>query len=129
MFCGSINCNHMQQARPVSVSQKVHLFRIRRNRQAAEAPAGPEIFERRTGWMATLPDRSREACIFPSERIVTPLLPDNVLRRCIHRRALQREEFAAGGDAQKKEIRQKKSWVDSGSGKPANVLHTCILGP
>lgn len=46
----------------------------------------PEIFERLTAWIATLPDRSNEGWIFPSERIVKPLLPDNVLRRCIHPR-------------------------------------------
>jgi site-specific recombinase XerC len=46
----------------------------------------PEIFERLTAWIATLPDRSYEGWVFPSERIVNPLLPDNVLRRCVHPR-------------------------------------------
>lgn len=46
----------------------------------------PEIFERLTAWIAALADRSCEGWVFPSERIVTPLLPDNVLRRCIHPR-------------------------------------------
>jgi site-specific recombinase XerC len=46
----------------------------------------PEIFERLTAWIATLPDRSNAGWVFPSERIVKPLLPDNVLRRCIHPR-------------------------------------------
>jgi integrase len=45
-----------------------------------------EIFERLTAWIATLPDRSEEGWVFPSERIVKPLLPDNVLRRCIYPR-------------------------------------------
>jgi integrase len=45
-----------------------------------------EIFQRLTDWIASLPDRSPEGWVFPSERIVTPLLPDNVLRRCIHPR-------------------------------------------
>ena len=45
-----------------------------------------EIFERLTAWIAKLPDRSREGWVFPSERIVTPLLPDNVLRRSIYPR-------------------------------------------
>jgi integrase len=47
---------------------------------------GPEIFERLTAWTLTLPDRSGEGWMFPSERIVTPLLPDNVLRRWIRPR-------------------------------------------
>src|SRR5450755_2224649 len=46
----------------------------------------PEIFERLTAWIETLPDRSNAGWVFPSERIVKPLLPDNVLRRCIHPR-------------------------------------------
>ena len=46
----------------------------------------PEIFERITNWIANLPDRSSEGWVFPSERLVTPLLPDNVLRRWIHPR-------------------------------------------
>jgi len=51
-----------------------------------EVGIGPEIFERLRAWIATLPDRSCEGWVFPSERIVTALLPDNVLRRCIHPR-------------------------------------------
>jgi integrase len=47
---------------------------------------GPEIFERLTAWTTTLPDRSDWGWVFPSERIATALLPDNVLRRCIHPR-------------------------------------------
>jgi integrase len=47
---------------------------------------GPEIFERLTAWTLTLPDRSDQGWMFPSEQIVTPLLPDNVLRRWIHPR-------------------------------------------
>ena len=46
----------------------------------------PEIFERLAAWIANLPDRRREGWVFPSERLVTPLLPDNVLRRSIHPR-------------------------------------------
>jgi len=46
----------------------------------------PEILERLTGWIATLTDRSPTGWVFPSERIATPLMPDNVLRRCIHPR-------------------------------------------
>ena len=46
----------------------------------------PEIFERLTSWISTLPDQSNEGWIFPSERMVTPLRPDSVLRRCIHPR-------------------------------------------
>ena len=51
-----------------------------------EVGVEPEIFERLTAWIANLPDRSNEGWVFPSERIVKPLLPDNVLRRCIHPR-------------------------------------------
>jgi integrase len=50
-----------------------------------EVGVAPEIFERLTAWIATLPD-GNQGWVFPSERIVTPLLPDNVLRRCIHPR-------------------------------------------
>src|SRR5947207_2573044 len=45
-----------------------------------------EIFERLTAWIGKLPDRRSEGWVFPSERTVTPLLPDNVLRRSIHPR-------------------------------------------
>ena len=51
-----------------------------------EVGVEPEIFKRLTAWIATLPDRSNGGWVFPSERIVNPLLPDNVLRRCIHAR-------------------------------------------
>ena len=54
--------------------------------EVREVGIGSEIFERLTAWIATLPDRSPEAWVFPSERIVTPLLPDNVLRRSIQPR-------------------------------------------
>ncbi len=43
----------------------------------------PEIFERLRGWIGAPPDRSNEGWVFPSERIVNPLLPDNGLRRCV----------------------------------------------
>jgi integrase len=45
-----------------------------------------EIFDRLEQWVGTLPDRAPDAWVFPSERIITPLLPDNVLRRCIYPR-------------------------------------------
>ena len=51
-----------------------------------EVGVGAEIFERLISWIATLPEGNNEGWVFPSERIVTPLLPDNVLRRCIHPR-------------------------------------------
>jgi len=51
-----------------------------------EVGVAPEIFERLTAWISTLPDQSNEGWVFPSERIVTPLRPDSVLRRCIHKR-------------------------------------------
>jgi len=51
-----------------------------------EVGVGSEIFERLRGWIATLPEGSKQGWVFPSERIVTPLLPDNVLRRCIQPR-------------------------------------------
>ena len=46
----------------------------------------PEIFDRLMAWISNLPDRSNDGWVFPSERIVTPLLPGNVLRRSIHPR-------------------------------------------
>jgi site-specific recombinase XerC len=52
--------------------------------ETREVGIGSEIFRRLTAWIATLPDPSPEAWAFPSERIATPLLPDNVLRRCIY---------------------------------------------
>lgn len=51
-----------------------------------EVGVGPEIFERLKAWIETLPEGKSEGWVFPSERIVTPLLPDNVLRRCIYPR-------------------------------------------
>jgi integrase len=45
-----------------------------------------EIFGRLNAWIATLPERGKEGWIFPSESIVTPLLPDNVLRRDVYPR-------------------------------------------
>jgi len=46
----------------------------------------PEIFDRLTTWIGSLADRSPEGWIFPSERVVTPLFPDNVLRRDVYPR-------------------------------------------
>jgi site-specific recombinase XerD len=54
--------------------------------QIREVGVGSEIFDRLTNWITTLPEGNKEGWVFPSERIVTPLLPDNVLRRCIHPR-------------------------------------------
>jgi integrase len=54
--------------------------------QIRDVGIGEEIFGRLKAWIATLPDGSPEGWIFASERIVTPLRPDNVLRRCIHPR-------------------------------------------
>jgi len=51
-----------------------------------EVGVGAEIFERLIAWIATLPEGNDQRWVFPSERMVTPLLPDNVLRRCIHPR-------------------------------------------
>jgi len=45
-----------------------------------------EIFERLTTWIENLPDRTPSGWLFPSERIVKPLLPDNVLRRSVYPR-------------------------------------------
>ena len=45
-----------------------------------------EIFARLQAWIGTLPDWSAEAWLFPSERIITPLRPDNVLRRDVYPR-------------------------------------------
>ena len=54
--------------------------------QIREVGVGAEIFERLTTWISTLPDQSKKGWVFPSERIVMPLRPDNVLRRRIHPR-------------------------------------------
>jgi site-specific recombinase XerC len=51
-----------------------------------EVGIGAEIFERLMAWIATLPEGNKDGWVFPSERMVTPLLPGNVLRRCIHPR-------------------------------------------
>jgi integrase len=45
-----------------------------------------EIFERLMAWIAGLPERNGEGWVFPSEGIVTPVLPDNVIRRWIRPR-------------------------------------------
>jgi integrase len=45
-----------------------------------------EIFDRLQSWSGTLPDAAPDAWVFPSERIVSPLLPDNVLRRWVYPR-------------------------------------------
>jgi len=47
---------------------------------------GVEIFNRLEAWIGILPDCSKDGWLFPSERLVTPLLPENVLRRCIRPR-------------------------------------------
>jgi integrase len=54
--------------------------------ETRDVGVGAEIFQRLKDRICTLPDRGAAGWIFPSERIVTPLLPDNVLRRCIHPR-------------------------------------------
>jgi site-specific recombinase XerD len=51
--------------------------------ETRDVGVGAEIFQRLRDWISRLPDRGPEGWIFPSERIVTPLLPDNVLRRCV----------------------------------------------
>jgi integrase len=51
-----------------------------------EVGVGSEIFERLLAWIATLPEGNHEGWVFPSEGMVTPLVPGNVLRRCIHPR-------------------------------------------
>ena len=51
-----------------------------------EVGVAAEIFERLISWIGTLPEGNDEGWVFPSERMVTPLLPDKVLRHCIHPR-------------------------------------------
>jgi integrase len=51
-----------------------------------EVGVASEIFERLVAWIATLPEGNKDGWVFPSEQIVTPLLPGNVLRRCVHPR-------------------------------------------
>ena len=57
-----------------------------KNDEIREVGVGTEIFERLLAWIAALPEGNEEGWVFPSERIVTPLQPGNVLRRCIHPR-------------------------------------------
>ena len=45
---------------------------------------GSEIWERLLAWIEALPEGDNEGWIFPNERILMPLLPDNVLRRSIY---------------------------------------------
>jgi integrase len=51
--------------------------------ESRDVGLGAEIFARLRDWIAALPERSNEGWVFPSERMVTPLLPGNVLRRCV----------------------------------------------
>jgi integrase len=51
-----------------------------------EVGVGSEIFDRLVAWICDLPERNNAGWVFPSERIVTALRPDNVLRRFIHPR-------------------------------------------
>lgn len=43
-----------------------------------------EIFERLERRVEQLPERCPEGWLFPSERMVTPMRPDNVLRRAVY---------------------------------------------
>jgi len=45
-----------------------------------------EILDRLKAWIETLPDRSKGGWIFPTQRLLNPLRPDNVLRRTIYPR-------------------------------------------
>ena len=47
---------------------------------------GSEIFDRLQSWIGSLPDQSNDGWVFPSERINSPLLPGNLLRRYIYPR-------------------------------------------
>jgi integrase len=47
---------------------------------------GSEIFDRLQSWIGSLPDQTNEGWVFPSERIISPLLPGNLLRRYIYPR-------------------------------------------
>ncbi len=51
-----------------------------------EVGVAAEIFDRLTKWISTLPYPSKEGWVFPSEQIVTPMRPDNILRRWVHPR-------------------------------------------
>jgi hypothetical protein len=44
--------------------------------ETRDVGVGVEIFQRLKDWVSTLPDRGAAGWIFPSERIVTPLLPE-----------------------------------------------------
>jgi len=51
-----------------------------------EVGVGAEIFDRLVDWIAALPETNPGGWVFPSERVITPLLPDNVLGRSVHPR-------------------------------------------
>src|SRR5262249_43735940 len=54
--------------------------------QVREVGVAFAIFNRLKAWIAGLADRSDTGWIFPSEQVVTPLLPDNVLRLSVNSR-------------------------------------------
>lgn len=48
-----------------------------------------EIMERLRGWISGLPGRGPQDPVFPSQTLVTPLWPENVLRNCIRPKVRQ----------------------------------------
>ena len=47
---------------------------------------GSEIFDRLRSWIGSLPYQTNDGWVFPSERMVSPLLPDNILRPHVYPR-------------------------------------------
>ena len=95
IFCGlreseayGLKCGDLFELSAIRVERSWYKGEINPTKTNENRDVGVEreIFQRLTTWIATLPDRSREGWIFPSEAIVTPVLPDNVLRRCIQPR-------------------------------------------
>ncbi len=54
--------------------------------EVREVGVDAEILARISAWIETLPERMPVGWIFPSERLVNPLRPDNVLRRQVYPR-------------------------------------------
>lgn len=54
--------------------------------EARNVGVDDEIFDRLRAWIDALPDGTATGWLFPCERIDRPLLPDNVLRRCVYPR-------------------------------------------
>jgi integrase len=92
LFCGlreseAYGLNNGNLLKPGSIRIERSWYRGETNptktNEEREVGVDLEIWERLKAWRLTLPDRSDQGWVFPSERVVTPLQPGNVLRRWI----------------------------------------------